>query len=60
MQLQLSDTEAGILRDVLSDYLSGLKREVARTEQHEYRHMLVQRQELCERLFKQLGAGAAT
>jgi hypothetical protein len=59
MQLELSDTEARILREALNDYLSGLRREVARTEQHEYRHMLVERQDLCERLCQELGAAAA-
>jgi hypothetical protein len=30
---------------------------VARTEQHELRHLLVQRQDLAERLLEQLGNG---
>jgi hypothetical protein len=55
MQLLLSDDETIILRDLLDDYLPALRREVARTEQHELRHLMVQRQDLVERLLEQLG-----
>jgi hypothetical protein len=55
MQLILSDDETAILRDTLADYLPALRREVARTEQHDFRHLLVQRQDLVERLVDQLG-----
>ena len=55
MQLVLSDTETVLLRDLLADYLPALKREVARTEQHELRHLMVQRQELVEQVLEQLG-----
>jgi hypothetical protein len=54
MQLNLSDTETVLLRDLLADYLPALRREVARTEQHELRHLLVQRQDLVERVLDQL------
>jgi hypothetical protein len=54
MQLNLSSGEAILLRDLLADYLPALKREVARTEQHELRHLMVQRQELVERLVDEL------
>jgi hypothetical protein len=54
MQLVLSDTETVLLRDLLADYLPALRREVARTEQHELRHLLVQRQDLVERVLDQL------
>jgi hypothetical protein len=54
MQLNLSSDEAILLRDLLADYLPALKREVARTEQHELRHLMVQRQELVERLVDEL------
>jgi hypothetical protein len=50
MQLTLSPDEAVTLRDLLADYLPALKREVARTEQHDLRHLMVQRQDLVERL----------
>jgi hypothetical protein len=55
MQLVLSDAETVLLRDLLADYLPALKREVARTEQHELRHLLVLRQDLLERVLEQLG-----
>jgi hypothetical protein len=54
MQLTLSPAEAILLRDLLSDYLPALRREVARTEQHDLRHLMVQRQELVERLVETL------
>ena len=54
MQLTLSDDDTALLRDLLSDYLPALRREVARTEQHQLRHLMVQRQELVERLVAQL------
>ena len=59
MQLVLSDAETVLLRDLLADYLPALKREVARTERHELRHQLVQRQDLVEWLLEQLGEGTA-
>jgi hypothetical protein len=55
MQLLLSDDETVLLRELLADYLPALEREVARTEQHELRHLMVQRQDLVERLIEQLG-----
>jgi hypothetical protein len=55
MQLVLSDSETVLLRGLLADYLPALKREVARTERHELRHLLVQRQDLVERVLEQLG-----
>jgi hypothetical protein len=55
MQLLLSDDESVLLRDLLADYLPALRREVARTEQHELRHLMVQRQDLVEELLERLG-----
>jgi hypothetical protein len=54
MQLTLSSDEAIILRDLLADYLPALRREVARTEQHDLRHLMVQREDLVERLVEEL------
>jgi hypothetical protein len=59
MQLILSDDDTALLRDLLADYLPALRREVARTEQHELRHLMVQRQELLERVLAQLGERVA-
>lgn len=56
MQLLLSDGETVLLRDLLADYLPALRREVARTEQHELRHLMVLRQDLVERLLEDLRA----
>jgi hypothetical protein len=56
MELVLSEDETVLLRDLLADYLPALKREVARTERHDLRHLLVQRQDLVERVLEQLGA----
>jgi hypothetical protein len=54
MQLTLSDDDTILLRDLLADYLPALRREVARTERHDLRHLMVQRQELVERVLEQL------
>lgn len=59
MELILSSDETMLLRDLLADYLPALRREVARTERHELRHLLVQRQDLAERLLEQLGQHTA-
>ncbi|HET8835405.1 MAG TPA: hypothetical protein VFN08_11780 [Gemmatimonadales bacterium] len=59
MSLLLSDDDTAILRDLLADYLPALRREVAGTERHDLRHLLVQRQELVERVLEQLGQPAA-
>jgi hypothetical protein len=56
MHFVLTEPETEILRDLLLAYLPAVEREVARTERHSLRHVLVQRQELMERLLEQLGA----
>jgi hypothetical protein len=53
MQLNLSPDEAILLRELLADYLPALRREVARTEQHDLRHLMVQRQGLVDELERQ-------
>ena len=50
MRIDLTDDEARTLGTMLRDYLPSLRREVARTDSHEFRHDLVLRQNLCERL----------
>jgi len=50
MRIDLTDDETRTLRGMLHDYLPSLRREVARTDSHDFRHELVLRQDLCERL----------
>jgi hypothetical protein len=54
VQLILTDHDAGLLQELLRDYLQELQREVARTEDRPFRHQLVERQNLIERLLEQL------
>ena len=54
MELELTADEARRLHDLLRDTLPDLRREVARTDAHDFRHELVERQELCERLVGRL------
>ena len=55
MQFTLSDEETSILRGLLTDFLPEIRREAARTEQRDLRHLMVRRQELVERLLDLLG-----
>lgn len=50
MQIELDDAEWHTLRLVLEDYLPQLRREVARTDQGDFRHELVRREEVLEHL----------
>lgn len=50
MQIELSDEEWHELRLLLRDYLPQLRREVARTDDHAYRHELVKREDVAEHL----------
>jgi len=50
MRIDLTDDEARTLGAMLRDYLPSLRFEVARTDQHDFRHELVKRQDVCERL----------
>lgn len=59
MQFQLTDQEARLLHDLLHDYLPALQREVARTDAKEFRHLLVQRLDLAERLLGELSVDVA-
>ena len=54
MQLDLSDDEAHALRTLLHDYLPALRMEVARTDSREFRHELLKRQDVCERVLQLL------
>ena len=50
VQLTLTEEDARMLRDFLSDHMQALQFEVARTEARDLRHILVARQELIERV----------
>jgi hypothetical protein len=54
MRIDLTDDEARTLGALLRDYLPSLRFEVARTDQRDFRHELVKRQDLCERLLESL------
>jgi hypothetical protein len=54
MELELTIDEAGHLREILSAYLVGLRREVSRTEQRAMRHELVMRLDVCETMIERL------
>ena len=56
MQLTLTPDDAQLLRDLLHDYLPTLQLEAARTEAKEFRHQLILRQNLVERLLAELAA----
>ena len=60
MELILSNEDVHTLRDLLRDHLHELRLEVARTEAKEFRHVMLMRQELVERLLAQLGEQPAT
>jgi hypothetical protein len=58
MTIDLSDDEARVLRELLDGLLPDLKREIARAEDRTFRHQLVLRQELAERLMSRLSGSA--
>ena len=59
MHVDLTTEEAATLKELLNDCIPDLKREIARTENHQFRHELVQREELCERLIARLDSDAS-
>jgi hypothetical protein len=60
MQIDLTDEEARVLRELLDGVLPDLRREIARAEDRAFRHQLVLRQELAERLAARLGSGSTS
>lgn len=63
MLIQLTGQEVhdlhDLLHDLLHDYLPALRREVARTDSKAFRHLLVQRLDLAERILMELEPEAA-
>jgi len=58
MQVDLTTEEAATLKALLRDCIPDLKREIARADDRQFRHQLVQREELCERLIERLDGDA--
>lgn len=54
MNLDLVEKDARTLQAFLRDSLPALRREVARTDQRDFRHLLAEREELCDRLLARL------
>ena len=54
MQIELDNDEWQTMRLLLRDYVPQLRREVARTDDHSFRHELVKRQEAAEHLLELL------
>lgn len=59
MHVDLTTEEAAALKGLLRDCIPDLKREIARTDDRKFRHELVQREELCERIILRLDAEGA-
>jgi len=59
MQVDLTTEEAATLKGLLRDCIPDLKREIARADDRHFRHELVQREELCERLLVRLDDDAS-
>ncbi len=59
MQVELTTDEATTLKGLLRDCIPDLKREIARADDRRFRHELVQREELCERLIVRLDGDAS-
>lgn len=59
MHVDLTAEEAATLKGLLTDCIPDLKREIARADDRRFRHELVQREELCERLIARLDSDAS-
>ncbi len=54
MQINLTEDEGQALHSLLHDYLPALRMEIARTDSREFRHELLKRQDVCEKLLELL------
>jgi hypothetical protein len=59
VQIQLGDEDAQILLEALNLYLTDFRREVAGTENSEFRHRLQQKENALERVVGELGGKVA-
>jgi len=57
MQLSISEEDARILRDVLNEYVSDLRIEIADTDQMDFREKLKQREQVLKRCIDGLSGG---
>lgn len=58
MQLNLAEDEVQVLRDVLTDYLSDLRMEIADTDQMDFREKLKERKRVLEKVLEALSRGS--
>lgn len=59
MQLEISDDEAALLRDMLANDLSNLREEIYKTENRDMHQALKRNEELLTAIVKRLGATPA-
>ncbi len=59
VELQLSKTEADMLREIISIYCAELRAEIAHTDAREFRKSLREREDFLSRLATRLGMAAA-
>lgn len=57
MELILSEAEAALLKDILSERHLSLQREIARTDHREFRQILREREKILESVVEQLRGG---
>ena len=55
MQINLTTEEAGMLNEILTNYLSDLRMEIADTDSMSFREEMKKREALLNRLLKDLG-----
>lgn len=54
VNIQIEETEASLLRETINKYLVDLRREISRTDRHEYRDYLTGQENLMKKLLEQL------
>lgn len=54
IQIELTSEEAGILREILTSYLSDLRMEIAGTENMDFREALKKKEALLKKLIQRL------
>ena len=54
MQIEISENEAGILKEIIASNLAGLKTEIHRTDTSDFKKALVEKRELLTKIFEKL------